>query len=64
MLRLPKGYINYIKSDLEVDNPEYLQLLKMGYSTKDKKAKLKFYTEHKDYIEVPRMYRNIAIPID
>lgn len=64
MLRLPKGYINYIKSDLEVDNPEYLQLLKMGYSTKDKKAKLKFYVEHKDYIEVPRMYRNIAIPID
>jgi len=63
-LKLPKEFKVYIKNDLKVVNPAFREAAKANRSTKGIKSELNFYTETKDYIEVPRMYRNNAIPMD
>lgn len=63
-LKLPKEYKPYIVNDLKVVNPAFRAAAKANRSTAGMKRELNFYTETKDYIEVPRQYRNNAIPTD
>lgn len=63
-LKIPIEYSKYVKSDLKVINPDYINAQKMNRSTKDIKKELRFYKEYKNHIEVPRMYKNKAIPME
>ena len=63
-LKIPIEYARYIKNDLKIINPDYINAQKMNRSTKKIKRELKFYKEYTNYIEVPRMYTNKAIPMD
>lgn len=63
-LKLPKDFEKYVKNDLTVLNPDYINAQKMNRSTKSIKKNLRFYNETSKYIEVPRLYRHPAIPMD
>lgn len=63
-LKIPIEYARYVRNDLKIINPDYINAQKMNRSTKNIKKELKFYKEYKHYIEVPRMYTNKAIPMD
>ena len=63
-LKIPIEYARYVKNDLKIINPDYINAQKMNRSTKNIKRELKFYKEYTNYIEVPRMYTNKAIPMD
>lgn len=64
LLRIPREYERFIKPDMEVMNPQYLNNIKMGRSTEGIKDTLRFYNLTPTHIEVPREYRNSIIPED